>query len=204
MRPGERLNGITHLVGAALALVGLGVLIALVVPTMSALRIVAFSVYGLTLFFMYLASTLYHSLIGRAKEIFHRLDHIGIFLLIAGTYTPFATVMLGGAWGWSLFAAVWALAAAGIIFETTLKDRARPISSVLYLVMGWLAVLAIRPLIDALDLGTLAWILAGGILYTAGFGVMMVKSLRLRHEIWHFFVLGGSACHFVAIVLYLA
>lgn len=202
MHRGERLNSITHLVGSALALVATVVLLFLSAGT-DLLKVVAFSIYGGTLAFLYLASTLYHSLRGRAKEVFRRLDHIGIYLLIAGTYTPFAIVMLGGAWGWSLFAVVWALAIVGIVLEAVLRDRAGPVSSVLYLVMGWLAVVAVKPFIEAVSLGTLGWIGAGGVFYTAGFGIMAIKSLRFRHEIWHFFVLGGSACHFVAAVLYL-
>lgn len=203
MRRGERINGITHLVGASLSLVGLVVLGVLVVPTMNALRIFAFGIYGFSLLFLYLASTLYHSLIGRAKRVFQRLDHMGIYLLIAGTYTPFAIVMLGGRWGWLIFGAVWGLAATGIVLEAVLKERAGGISSVLYLVMGWLAVVAFRPFMSAISPAMAAWVVSGGILYTAGFGLLAAKSLKVRHEIWHFFVLGGSACHFVAMLLYL-
>lgn len=202
MRLDERLNSITHMIGSAFALVATIVLLAVTAGT-DVVRVAAVSVYGGAMFFLYLASTLYHSLSGRAKKVFQRLDHIGIYLLIAGTYTPFAIVMLGGTWGWTLFAAAWTLAIIGIVLEATLKDRAGPISSVLYLVMGWMAVVAIRPLLETLDAGTLLWIAAGGVFYTGGFGIMAVKSIRLRHEIWHFFVLGGSACHFIAILLYL-
>lgn len=202
MYRGERLNSITHLVGSAAALVASIVLITLTAGT-GVLRVIAFSVYGFTLVFLYLASTLYHSLQGRAKKIFQRIDHIGIYLLIAGTYTPFAIVMLGGAWGWSLFGVVWTMAIIGITCEAVLGDRAGGISSVLYLVMGWIAVVAVRPMIQALDVSTLAWIAAGGLLYTSGFGIMAIKTFRLRHEIWHFFVLGGSTCHFVAMLLFI-
>lgn len=203
MRSGERLNSVSHLVGTALAVVALVTLVALTARSGSALKIVAFSIYGFSLVFLYLSSTLYHSLAGRAKEIFKRLDHIGIFVLIAGTYTPFAIVMLGGTWGWTLFVTVWALAAVGIVLEAVFGDRVGGVSSVLYLVMGWLAVVAVKPLIDALNLATLAWVAAGGIFYTAGFGLLAIKSLRARHEIWHFLVLGGSACHFVAMIRYI-
>lgn len=202
MRPGERLNSISHLVGTALAVAALIALVVLTARSGSALKIAAFSIYGVSLVFLYLASTLYHSLAGRAKQIFKRLDHIGIFLLIAGTYTPFAIVMLGGPWGWALFGTVWALAAVGIVLEAVFGDRVSAVSSVLYLAIGWLAVLAVKPLVNTLDLGTLLWVGTGGVLYTAGFGLLAIKSLRVRHEIWHFFVLGGSACHFVAMFLY--
>ena len=205
MHDGERFNGYTHLAGAVLALAGATILVVLAALKADPWRIVSFSVYGATLILLYLASTLYHGTRGRAKSIFRKLDHCSIYLLIAGTYTPFALVTLNGAWGWTLFGAVWGLAVVGIVQECCLARGARITSLVVYLVMGWLAIAALAPLIEALSWRAFAWLLGGGLVYTAGI-VFYLFDERIRHfhGIWHLCVLGGSAAHYTAIVAFVA
>ncbi|MFT3962589.1 PAQR family membrane homeostasis protein TrhA [Propionivibrio sp.] len=200
---GERFNGYSHLAGALLALAGSVVLIVLGSLTGNAWKIVSFAIYGTTLVLLYSFSTLYHSTRGRLKAVFRELDHGSIYLLIAGTYTPFALVSLRGDWGWWLFGAIWGLAVAGIVQEFWLGKGARRLSLVIYLLMGWIALLATFPIIDAITLSGFAWVAAGGIVYTAGV-VFYVYDHRFAHwhGIWHLFVLGGSALHYVAIALY--
>ena len=205
MYRGERFNGITHLSGALLALAGAVVLIVLAALKADPWRIVSFSIYGATLVFLYLSSTLYHSFRGRAKDVFRKMDHAAIYLLIAGTYTPFTLVTLNGPWGWSLFGVVWGLAAIGIVQEIWLARGARVLSLAIYLLMGWVALVAVVPIVRAIDWGGFAWLAAGGAVYTAGI-VFYLYDERFRHfhGIWHLFVLGGSALHYVAILLYVA
>ena len=205
MYRGERFNGYTHLVGAVLAAAGAATLVTLASMKGDATRIVSFSIYGGALFLLFLVSTLYHSLRGRAKDVFRKLDHVAIYLLIAGTYTPFALVTLHGAWGWTLFGAIWALAVVGIVQELWTARGARVLSLVIYVVMGWLAVVALVPLFRALDWPGMAWVVGGGLIYTAGI-VFYLYDERFRHwhGIWHLFVMAGSAVHFTAIALFVA
>ena len=205
MHHGERFNGLTHLSGALLALVGAVVLIVIGSVKADPWKIVSFSVYGATLFFLYLSSTLYHSTRGRAKALFRKLDHGAIYLLIAGTYTPFALVTLNGPWGWTLFGVVWGLAALGVVQELWFGKGARVVSLVLYLLMGWFAVIAVVPLVRALSWPGFAWVAAGGLIYTAGI-VFYLFDERFRHfhGIWHIFVMAGSAVHYAAIVMFVA
>ncbi|MDO9569604.1 MAG: hemolysin III family protein [Hydrogenophaga sp.] len=205
MHAGERFNSITHLVGAVLAVAGAAALITSASLKGDPWRIVGFSVYGAMLVALYLASTLYHALRGRAKAVFQKLDHCSIYLLIAGSYTPFALVSLQGPWGWSLLGVVWALAALGIVQEIWLARGARVLSLVIYVLMGWLALVAVVPLWQALGPAGFAWLAAGGALYTLGIA-FYANDHRLRHAhgIWHLFVLGGSACHFFTLLLYVA
>lgn len=200
---GERFNSISHLVGAGLAVAGAALLIVLSAMTGDPWKIVSFSIYGVVLLFLYLASTLFHSLSGRAKQIWCKFDHCSIYLLIAGSYTPFALVSLRGAWGWSLFGVVWGLAIFGIIQEIWLARGKRILSIVLYVLMGWLIVIAIRPLLDVVGRDGFLWLLAGGIAYTLGI-VFYVNDSRWRHAhgIWHLFVLAGSVIHFITMLLY--
>ncbi|WP_295388124.1 hemolysin III family protein [uncultured Thiodictyon sp.] len=204
MYPGERFNSITHLVGAVLALIGATVMVTLAGVEGGAMRIVSFTVYGMTLFLLYLSSTLYHSLRGRAKAVFQVLDHHAIYLLIAGTYTPFTLVALKGETGWWLFGAVWGLAVVGILIDTLRGGGGRLLSVAIYLSMGWLIVLALHDIIAALPPAGFGWLLAGGIFYTVG---VIFYALAGRwpwcHGIWHLFVLAGSASHYFAILLYL-
>jgi len=205
MYAGERFNGYSHLVGAILAVAGAATLITLGALKADPWRIVSFSVYGATLCLLYVTSTLYHSTRGRAKDVLRKLDHCAIYLIIAGTYTPFALVTLNGAWGWTLFGAVWGLALLGIVQELWLAKGARVTSLAIYLLMGWLALVAVVPLFRALHWSGLAWLVAGGLAYTGGL-VFYAYDKRFRHwhGIWHLFVLAGSALHYTAIVLFVA
>ena len=205
MYRGERFNGYSHLAGAVLALAGAAVLVVMASIKADPWRIVSFAVYGTTLVLLYVISTLYHGSRGRAKDVLRKLDHCSIYLLIAGTYTPFTLVTLNGPWGWSLFGAVWGLAAVGIVQECWLARGARVPSLVIYVLMGWLAVVALGPLFDALAWAGMAWVLAGGFLYTAGIAFYVYdERVRHFHGIWHLFVLAGSAAHFVAIAAFVA
>ena len=205
MYRGERLNSYTHLAGLVLAAIGAPLLVALAARSGDASRIVACSIYGAALFLLFGASTLYHSLRGRAKVILRKLDHCSIYLLIAGTYTPFALVTLRGAWGWTLFGLAWGLALLGIVQEFVFGKGARRLSILIYLVMGWMAVAALRPLAAGLGTPGLAWLLAGGLLYTGGIVFYLLdERVRHFHGVWHLFVLGGSAAHFIAVALYVA
>ncbi|MBX3684488.1 MAG: hemolysin III family protein [Rhodocyclaceae bacterium] len=203
MYHGEKLNAWTHLVGAVLALVGSVVLIVRAALGGDPWKVVSVSIYGLTLVLLYSFSTLYHSLRGRPKIILRELDHHSIYLLIAGSYTPFCLVTLRGPWGWSLFGVVWGLAALGSLQELWLKDGARILSVVIYVLMGWAALAALFPLLDALGTSGFAWVAAGGVLYTVGI-VFYALDTRMTHAhgIWHLFVLAGSAAHYFAILRY--
>ncbi len=204
MYHGERLNGITHLLGAIAAAAGLAVLVTLAARQGDVWKIVSFSVYGATLLLLYLFSTLYHSLRGRAKFIFQKLDHHAIYLLIAGTYTPFTLVTLRGPWGWTLFGVVWGLAVLGMVVDSLHSRQARRILPlVIYLLMGWAALAALAPLIEALPPKGLGWLVTGGLFYTVGI-IFYVLDGRLRHAhgIWHLFVLAGSVSHYFAIFWY--
>jgi len=203
MQDGERLNSITHMIGAAAALAGMVVLVVFASLKGDPWKIVSFSVYGLSLLLVYLSSTFYHSLSGRAKAIFRTLDHAAIYLLIAGTYTPFALVTLQGPWGWSVFGVVWGLAIVGIFLETLSNKGHRIIPIVIYIVMGWIGLVAFKPLLASLSFNGLMWLLAGGCFYTIGI-IFYVLDHKVRHfhAIWHLFVLAGSASHYIAILVY--
>jgi hemolysin III len=200
---GEKFNALTHLAGAVLALVGSVVLIVLAAQDGDPWKIVSVSIYGATLVLLYGFSTAYHSLRGRAKIILRELDHHSIYLLIAGTYTPFCLVTLRGPWGWSLFGAVWGLAVLGSLQELRPKGGARILSVVIYVVMGWVALVALVPMLRVLGPDGFAWVVAGGLFYTLGI-VFYALDTRLRHShgIWHLFVMAGSVAHYVAILRY--
>jgi hemolysin III len=200
MYQGEKLNAITHLVAAVLALVGAAVLVVLAALGGDPWKVVSVSIYGLTLVLLYTFSVLYHSLRGRAKRVLQKLDHQSIYLLIAGSYTPFCLVTLRGSWGWSLFGVVWALAVIGSLQEFW-AGKARVLSVVIYVVMGWVVVVALIPLHKALGSTGLAWLVAGGLFYTLGI-VFYALDARVRHfhGVWHLFVMAGSAAHYVAIL----
>jgi len=205
MHPSERFNSVTSIAGLLLAGVALAALIVSGVRAADPWKVTSFAVYGATLVLLFAASTLYHSLEGRAKVIFQHIDHLAIYLLIAGTYTPFALVTLRRGWGWWLFALVWALAAAGIMIDLIPKKRPRALAVTFYLGMGWLAVVAIPSLARALPLASVLWLAAGGLLYTAGTPFYALdKKLRHAHGVWHLFVLAGAASHFLAVWLYIA
>jgi channel protein, hemolysin III family len=206
MHPGEAFNSISHLVGAALALVGTIVLGTLAARAGDPWRMVSFVVYGAALVGQYLSSFLYHFAQGPAKRVLRNIDHCAIYLLIAGTYTPFTLVTLRGNWGGPLFVAIWVLAIIGIFQEIWLTKRSRILSLAIYVLMGWLAVFAISPLVSALTYNGFAWLAAGGLLYTVGivFYIAGKRSLRHGHAVWHLFVLGGSACHYLAVLFFVA
>ncbi|MCF6337196.1 MAG: hemolysin III family protein [Gammaproteobacteria bacterium] len=203
MYHGERFNSITHLVGAALALAGLVVLVVFAALQGDIWKIVSFSIYGTSLFLLYTLSTLYHSLRGRAKQIFMKLDHVAIYLLIAGTYTPLTLVTLRGAWGWTLFGIVWGLAIIGIVVDVLHRQGSRRIQILIYLLMGWLIVVALYPLVQVMPMGGLILLVLGGLFYTGGI-VFYALDERIKHAhgIWHLFVLAGSISHYLIMLLY--
>ncbi len=205
MYSGEKFNSITHLVGSVLAIVGTGALIVVAGPDAGAGKIAALSIYGAMLLVLYLSSTLYHSLRGKAKQVFHVFDHCAIYLLIAGTYTPFTLLVLRGKLGWWLFGIVWMLAIAGVLKDVFFHGRYRVASVTLYVLMGWLIVFAMGPLRQALPSAGVAWLMAGGLFYTVGI-VFFALSKRIRHMhgLWHLFVIGGSFCHYLAVWWYIA
>ena len=204
MYHGERFNSISHLVGAALALIGMVLLVGYASAQGDPWKIGSFSIYGISLFLLYSLSTLYHSMRGRAKEIFQKLDHVAIYLLIAGTYTPFTLVTLRGAWGWTLFVIIWGLAILGIIVDSRHKDGSRAIQMGIYLLMGWLVLIAMKPLVQALPTGALVLLVLGGVFYTSGIAFYAVdKRMKHAHGIWHLFVLAGSISHYLAVMFYI-
>lgn len=202
MYRGERLNSITHLVGAVIAVAGAAVLITHAALLGDPWRITSFSVFGAMLVILYVTSTLYHALRPPAKDVLRRLDHSAIFLLIAGTYTPFSLVSLRGALGWTMFAVIWAAALYGIWRAWRRKDE-RPQSALPYALMGWMGLVAIVPLLEALGPAGMLWLALGGVLYTAGI-VFYVNDERWRHAhgVWHVFVIGGSASHYAAVLFF--
>ncbi|CDZ94064.1 PAQR family membrane homeostasis protein TrhA [Pseudomonas saudiphocaensis] len=203
MYHGERLNAWTHLAGGVLALIGSVWLLVLAAMSGDVAKIVSVAIYGFTLVLLYSTSTLYHSLRGRAKVIMQKLDHLSIYLLIAGSYTPFCLVSLRGAWGWWLFGIVWSLAVIGMLQEIKPRSEARVLSVVIYAVMGWIVLVAVKPLLAALGGEGFAWLVAGGVLYTVGIIFYAYDQRFLHwHGIWHLFVMAGSLLHFVAIAKY--
>ena len=202
---GERFNSISHLVGAGLALSGTAVLVGLAARLGDPWKIVSFSIYGAMLVALYVFSTLYHSVQGRAKVVLRKFDHCAIYLLIAGSYTPFALVSLRGPWGWSLLGVVWGLAVVGILQEIWFAKGARVLSLVIYVLMGWLALVAISPLWHALTPLGFAWLATGGAFYTVGI-VFYATDHKVRHGhgLWHLFVLAGSSCHFFTVLFFVA
>jgi hemolysin III len=201
--PGELANTLTHAVGLGLSVVGLAVLVVLAVKHGTARHVVACSIYGATLVTLYLASTLYHTVQApRPKRVLRIVDHSAIYLLIAGTYTPFTLAVLRGAWGWSLFGVIWGLALVGIAGKTWFIGRLRGFSLIVYLGMGWLALIALKPLLAALTPGGMAWLIAGGLAYTLGVAFYLAERLPHHHAIWHVFVMCGSACHFFSIMYF--
>jgi hemolysin III len=198
----EAANVATHAAGLVASVVGAVVLVYLGIARGEALHVASAGLYGATLVALYAASTLYHAFRRPGlKRVLRVLDHCAIYLLIAGTYTPFVLVGLGGRLGWSLFAVVWTIAAAGIVFKIFATGRFAVVSTAAYVAMGWLGVVAILPLIRSLSGAALVWLLAGGIAYTAG-TFFYHRKIPYAHALWHVFVLLGSVCHFVAIGLY--
>ena len=197
----ELINSITHGLGFLLSIVGLIVLLVFNNPTGDIWRTVGFSVYGFTLILLYLSSTLYHSTIdSKLKKIFRRFDHSGIFLLIAGTYTPFVLISMRGSWVVYLFVLIWLIAIFGITGEFFFTKKLKYLQLAMYLSMGWMAMIAIKPLLTLISTQTFIWILIGGVIYSIGVIFYKWENLPYNHAIWHLFVLGGSISHFIAML----
>lgn len=203
--PGEEVtNAILHGVGLGLAIAALAVLVVMASLSGNAWHIVSFSVYGATLVLLYLSSTLYHGLYaGRAKRLFRVFDHSAIFLLIAGTYTPITLITLRGTLGWAVFGTVWGCAAAGIVAKAFWAHRFPVLSTALYIAMGWIVVVAVKPLLANLNTVSLVFLAVGGLCYTLGTVFYLWHRLKFHHAIWHLFVLAGSICHFFTVLFLL-
>lgn len=198
----EIANTITHGIGVVLSLVGL-VLLLEAAWQRESMAVIAALIFGISLLLLYLSSTTYHWLYRyKHREKIRILDHVAIYFLIAGTYTPFTLLVLPDAWGWTLFIIIWLLALAGVVFKIFFTGRFRLVSTFLYLGMGWLGVMAIKPMLANLPEPGLWWLLAGGLSYTAGVVFYLWRQLPFHHAVWHLFVLGGSVSHFVAIYFY--
>lgn len=199
----EIANAATHSIGVALSIAALVLLVIFAGRTEDSFRMVSSITFGSSLVFLYLASTLYHGLTSlRAKRIFKVFDHAGIYLLIAGSYTPFTLVTLRGPVGWTLLGIVWVLAVTGIVTEVFWVDRPRWLSALVFIGMGWIGILAVKPLAAALPQGGLWLLVAGGLAYTAGTIFYLLKSIPYMHAVWHLWVIGGSVCHVLAVLLY--
>jgi len=203
---GEKLNSITHLVGVVLALIGFGVLLTISIQTYNSPLIISFIIFGLTLILLYTMSTLYHSFHSpRLKTIFQKLDHVSIYLLIAGTYTPYMMISLRDSNGLIILSIVWLLAIIGLLLDILLPKRIEWLQILIYLIMGWLCTFNYSELKLALPASAMVWLTAGGIFYTVGIVFYVLddlKKLRHAHGIWHLFVLFGSICHFISIAAY--
>ncbi len=201
----EFANALTHGLGATAALAGGAVLVTLAARHGDGWQLVGASVFGLSLLLLYIASTLYHAiqhpvLKARMKVV----DHCAIYLLIAGTYTPFTLIGLRGEVGWWLFAAIWTLALAGVVFKLFFTGRFKLLSTLIYIAMGWLVLAAIVPVFRALDAWTFSWLLAGGACYTLGTVFYHRPTMRYSHAVWHMFVVAGSVCHYVSVMAQVA
>ena len=200
----EVANSITHGLAAVASVVGLVLLVVFAWQRGTVWHIVSFSIYGTTMVLLFTASTLYHSFQNpRIKQVLHVVDHSAIFLLIAGTYTPVTLTAMRGPWGWSLFGCVWGLTVVGIALKIFYTGRFKVLSTVIYLVMGWLMLVAVRPMIREIPPAGIRWIVAGGLAYSFGVIFYAMKKLPYSHAIWHVFVFMGSLCHYVAIMFYL-
>lgn len=200
----EIANYFTHALGLLLALAGLVVLIFLVYDDHNIWRKVSFVIYGTTVLVLFAVSTLYHAALKPGpKRVLRIADHIAIYFLIAGTYTPFMLLPLRGSWGWTLLAVIWGLALTGTLFKLWFTGRFSKMSTAIYLGMGWLAVIAIKPMIQFVPAPSLGWLVAGGLFYSLGVVFYNWRSLPYHHAVWHLFVLAGSACHFISISFYL-
>ncbi len=200
----EIANSVTHGIGALLSLIGTAILLYRAVRDGTTLHVISFAVYGSCLFLLHLSSTLYHALRPpRAKRVFRVFDHCSIYLLIAGTYTPFLLLSLWGRWGLTLLIAIWTLAIAGIVFKSLFIGRLQRASVLLYILMGWMIIVAAREAWIRVPHAAIGFVAAGGLFYTLGVAFYAWKSLPYNHAVWHLFVLGGSVCHYAAILLYL-
>lgn len=205
MYHGEKFNSISHLIGALLACAGVSFLLAVAIDKNDVLKIVGFSVYGGMMVALYMISTIYHSTKGKLKDFFRQMDYISIYLMIAGSYTPIALIVLNGFWGWLLFGIIWGLAVIGIFQEMMLGKKTRRYSILIYLLMGWLILIAIKPLVNSLPTGGLWWLVSGGLFYTFGVGFFLLdEKYKHFHGFWHLCVLAGSICQFICLYIYVA
>jgi hemolysin III len=201
----EIFNSISHGVGALFSIAALVILVAFASIRGDVWRIVSFSIYGFTLFFLYLSSTLYHSVFHeKSKRVLRVFDHISIYLLIAGSYTPVTLVSMRGTWGWTIFGIIWALAIGGIILKVVNLEKMKYFSIGLYVIMGWLIMIAVKPMLEMIPQGLFTWLLTGGLMYTFGVIFYLWKRIPFNHGIWHLFVLGGSTVHYLGFLFYLA
>lgn len=201
----EIFSSVSHGLGALLSIAALVVLVVFASLKGDVWRIVSFSIYGFTLFFLYLSSTLYHSIVyEKAKRVFRVFDHAAIYLLIAGSYTPISLVAMRGTWGWVIFSVIWSLALLGIILNIVSLEKTRIYSTILYVLMGWLIVAAAKPMLSMIPQGLFPWLLVGGLIYTFGIVFYAWKKIPFNHGIWHLFVLGGSVVHYLGFLFYLA
>ena len=199
----EVANTVTHGAGILLSIVALAVLVAFSSLNSDVWHITSTSIYGATLILLYAASSLYHGIpYSKAKQVLQKLDHAAIFLLIAGTYTPFVLVNLRGPWGWTLFGMVWGIAIFGMMLELVSSKRYKRLSISLYLGLGWLILIAIKPMLESVETGGLILLLIGGLCYSLGVIFYIWKRLAYNHAIWHLFVLAGSALHFFSVLFY--
>ena len=199
----EIANSVTHGIGTGLSIAALALLVSLAAVQGDAWRIVSFSIYGASLVLLYLSSTLYHGFQEpKIKDIFHRFDHAAIFILIAGSYTPFTLVVMRNTLGWTIFGIVWSLTVLGIVFRMIFINRFRKLTVAIYLAMGWLILAAIKPIGDLLPTGAFVWLAAGGAAYSFGVVFYLWRKMHYSHLIWHIFVISGSVCHFLAILFY--
>lgn len=200
----EIFSSVTHGIGALLSIAALVILVAFASVQGDPWKIVSFSIYGFTLFFLYLSSTLYHSVFHeKTKRVLRVFDHASIFLVIAGSYTPIALIALQGVWRWVIFGLVWSLAITGVILKAINLNKTKKFSTALYIAMGWMVIIAIKPMLATIPLGLFGWLLAGGLFYTFGVIFYASKKIPFNHGIWHLFVLGGSIAHFFGILFYL-
>ncbi len=200
----EIAHSITHGIGVGLSIAGLVILVVIAAKYGDVYQVVSFSIYGATLILLYLASTLYHSFQApRIKQIFKKMDHAAIYLLIAGTYTPFLLVGIRGPLGWTLFGVIWGLAVLGVSFKALFIHRFQKLSVLAYVLMGWLCVVALKQMMVNIALGGMILLAAGGITYTLGVIFYAMTKVRYHHAVWHLFVLGGSICHYFAVLFYL-
>ena len=202
---GEEIShSVTHAVGTALSIAGLVISVVMAARTGDALKVLSFVIFGVSMILLYTSSTLYHAFTHKkTKNVFRYMDHIAIFILIAGTYTPIALILLKGAWGWTLFGLAWGFAIAGIVYQAVFLNRFKWISISIYLGMGWLAVVAIQPLMAVMPFGLFLWILAGGLFYTLGSAFYLIDNIKFFHFVWHLFVIAGTLCHFFGLIFYL-
>ncbi|MCD8569633.1 MAG: hemolysin III family protein [Geovibrio sp.] len=211
MRIKDPVSGFSHLAGAVMSVAALSVLVVLASMNATAWHIVSFSIYGSAMFLLYAASAAYHliPLNEKGTRILKKLDHVMIFMMIAGTYTPFCLVPLRGGWGWSIFGIVWGFAVVGIFFKLFYIHAPRFLSTSIYLAMGWISIVAIYPIVKNVPAGGVVWLAAGGLLYSVGAVIYALKKPNPWpgvfgfHEIWHIFVLAGSFCHFMVMLLYI-